>query len=82
MSDKCSGDSIATFIRCDKLKSDNMFHKLDFNFFCENLLSTDAIITGIVIQIVASALRFGYIAPIMSVVANSCSCVVIFSFGC
>ena len=27
--DKCSGNYIATFIRCDKLKSDNMFCKQD-----------------------------------------------------
>ena len=29
LSDKCSGDFIATFIRCDKLKSNNMFSKRD-----------------------------------------------------
>ena len=29
LSDKCSGNYIATFIRCDKLKSDNMFCKRD-----------------------------------------------------
>ena len=75
LSDKCSGGSIATFIRCDKLKSDHMFHKRDFNFICENssrLCQADC----------GKCFRFGYIAPIISLVANSCSCVVTFSFGC
>ena len=63
---------IATFIRCNKLKSDYMFHKRDLiNFICEKLLSTDYVVTGIVRQIVASALRFGYIASIMSRNSNS-----------
>lgn len=72
LSDKCSGGSRATFTRCDKLISESLFCKRDLiNFICEKLLSTDAVVTGIVSQIVASALRFGYIAPIISLVANS-----------
>ena len=33
LSDKCSGYSIANFIRCDKLKSDNMFRICDLIHF-------------------------------------------------
>ena len=54
LSDKCSGDSVATFIRCDKLKSDNMFFKRDLIILFVKNSSTDAVVTGIVWQIMAS----------------------------
>ncbi len=74
LSDYCSGDSEDILIKCDKLNSDSLFRSRDLIvFICEKLLSTDAVVTGIVRQILASVLRFGYIAPISSVVVNSCN---------
>ena len=52
--DNCSGDSIATFIRWGKLISDSLFRKRDL--ISEKLLSTGAVVTGIVRQTVASDL--------------------------
>ncbi len=75
LSDNCSGDSEDILIKCDKLNSDSLFRSQDLIFFiCEYLLSTDAVVTGTVRQILASVLMFGYIAPISSVVVNSCNC--------
>ena len=72
LSDNCSGDSIVTFIRWDKLMSDSLFRKRDLiSFIWEKLLSTDAVVTGIVRQTVANDFRLGYIAPIMSLVTIS-----------
>ena len=68
LSDNCSGDYIATFIRW----GDSLFRKRDLiSFISEKLLSTDAVVTGIVRQTVASDFRLGYIAPIISLVSNS-----------
>ena len=72
LSDNCSGASKATFIKWDRLISDSLFHKRDLiSFIFEKLLSTDAVVTGIVRQTVASNFRLGYIAPIMLLVTNS-----------
>ena len=74
LSDKCSGDSIATFIRWDKFILDNLLRRRHFSFILENLRSTDAVVTGIVRQTVPSDLRLGYMAPIISFVTSSCTC--------
>ena len=52
-----SGDSIAIFIRWEKLLSLRRFHSRVFNsFICEKLLSTEAVETGLIL---ASVFKLG-----------------------
>ena len=67
-----SGDSIAIFIRWERLLSLRRFHSRVFiSFICENLLSTEAVETGIDRLILASVFKLGNIVTSVSFVTNS-----------
>ena len=83
LSDKVSGDSIAIFIRCERLISPRRLRSLVLiSFIRENDLSTDAVPIGSDKQQQASLCRFGSSAIKVSLVANSCSCFFKLSLGC
>ena len=65
-----SGESIAIFIKCDRLVSPIQFLSLVFIIFiCEKLRSTEAVVTGMDKQTVERVLRLGNIATNISLLA-------------
>ena len=82
-SESISGDSIAIFIKLDRLESlRQLLRRVLINFIWEKLLSTDAVETGRVRLMVASVLKFGNMAFNISFEANSFNWSFMFLGGC
>ena len=82
-SESISGDSIAIFIKLDRLESLRQFlRRVLINFIWEKLLSTDAVETGRVRLMVASVLKFGNMAFNISFEANCFNWSFMFLGGC
>ena len=78
-----TGDSIAIFIRCERIESLKLLRsRVLFSFISEKLHSTEAVATGMERLMVASVCKLGNIVFSISFEANSFNCNFMFSLGC